>query len=364
MKDKCIILGFCFILCFFFIYSLLDSDILVSRSERRNLATLPEFQISSLTTGEYLKDLDKYVIDQFPFRDTFRQAKIFFLQGFYRKKLSHDAYLLRDGIYQLDFSVNKKSIQYFTKKLTSVSQQYFKNKKVFYAIIPDKNYYVEDSILPKMDYELLYTMVDSQLPPTFEKIDLRTGLDLDSYYHTDLHWKQEKLEQVVKILQSKLDLANTVFPKRKSFYYPFYGAYYSKGAKMVDADTIEYLTSNVIESTEVYNYEKNRFESVYQKENLQNVDAYDIYLSGATPLLILENSLSSSNRELILFRDSFASSLAPLLLDNYKKITLIDLRYLSSKLLGTISEIDFTEENQDILFLYSVPIVNQSFSLK
>lgn len=64
-----------------------------------------------------------------------------------------------------------------------------------------------------------------------------------------------------------------------------------------------------------------------------------------------------------MFRDSFGSSLAPLLIENYSKITLIDLRYVSSKMLSEIKEIDLRDDS-DVLFLYSVPIINNSFALK
>lgn len=60
------------------------------------------------------------------------------------------------------------------------------------------------------------------------------------------------------------------------------------------------------------------------------MDAYDLFLTGAAAFLILENKNNLGGRELVIFRDSFASSLAPLLMEGYSKITLIDLRYLSS----------------------------------
>lgn len=61
-------------------------------------------------------------------------------------------------------------------------------------------------------------------------------------------------------------------------------------------------------------------------------------------------------KELLLFRDSFGSSIAPLLLENYSKITLIDLRYLSKDILENYIEF----ENQDVLFLYSTLVLNQN----
>ena len=103
-----------------------------------------------------------------------------------------------------------------------------------------------------------------------------------------------------------------------------------------------------------YNYENKKAGKIYEK--VASADKYDIYLSGATPIITVENPNAKTEKELLLFRDSFGSSLAPLLVENYSKITLIDLRYISSKLLEDY--INF--ENQDVLFLYSTVVLNQN----
>jgi hypothetical protein len=70
--------------------------------------------------------------------------------------------------------------------------------------------------------------------------------------------------------------------------------------------------------------------------------------------------MSGKNKRLIIFRDSYTSSLAPLLLEMYGEIDLIDLRYISSNLIGDY--VDFN--NADILFLYGVLVVNGASGLK
>ena len=84
------------------------------------------------------------------------------------------------------------------------------------------------------------------------------------------------------------------------------------------------------------------------------MDPYDIYLDGASSLIEITNTNSLSDKELIIFRDSFGSSVAPLLVPYYKKVTLVDIRYLMIDLLGNYIEFN----NQDVLFLYSTLIYN------
>ena len=83
-------------------------------------------------------------------------------------------------------------------------------------------------------------------------------------------------------------------------------------------------------------------------------------IAGAISGVTIENDKSRTEKELIVFRDSYASSLIPLLVSEYSKITMIDTRYISPKILSDY--IDF--EGKDILFMYSTMVINNSISLK
>ena len=56
---------------------------------------------------------------------------------------------------------------------------------------------------------------------------------------------------------------------------------------------------------------------------------YVLFLSGSKGLVTVKNLQAPMDKNLILFRDSYGSSLAPLLASGYRTITLVDLRYLS-----------------------------------
>ena len=85
-----------------------------------------------------------------------------------------------------------------------------------------------------------------------------------------------------------------------------------------------------------------------------------MFLSGSVSLLRIENPQNTSGRRLVIFRDSFASRLAPLLVEQYARSTLVDIRSLSSSRLGGF--VDFT--GCDVLFLYSAGVLNNSSTLK
>ena len=85
-----------------------------------------------------------------------------------------------------------------------------------------------------------------------------------------------------------------------------------------------------------------------------------MYLSGAAALLTIENPNADSDRELIVFRDSFGSSLVPLLLGDYETVWVLDTRYVNPGLLAQFVDFD----DQDVLFLYSVLILGNSSALR
>lgn len=127
-------------------------------------------------------------------------------------------------------------------------------------------------------------------------------------------------------------------------------------------EPIYYLTNDLLEQCQVWNAETNETTGIYAAEKLSDPsgDLYDFFLSGACPLLTIENSSAQTDQELVIFRDSFSSSLAPLLMGAYQKITLVDLRYLSSSFLSEF----ITFDKQDVLFLYSATLLNNSYTLK
>ena len=93
---------------------------------------------------------------------------------------------------------------------------------------------------------------------------------------------------------------------------------------------------------------------------LESLDAYQVYLDGASSFIEIVNPKVKKQKELIIFRDSFGSSISPLLIKYYSKITIIDNRYISSNIFK--EKIDTNK--QDVLFIYSTLIINDSSTLK
>ena len=140
----------------------------------------------------------------------------------------------------------------------------------------------------------------------------------------------------------------------------FYGVYYGQSALPLEAEEIKYLENDTLKNCKVFDYQNNKEISVYDMGKAYGKDPYEMFLGGPLSLVTIENENAKTDKELIIFRDSFGSSIAPLLVEGYKKITLVDIRYIHPNLLGNYIEFN----SQDVLFLYSTLVLNNSLSFK
>ena len=110
----------------------------------------------------------------------------------------------------------------------------------------------------------------------------------------------------------------------------------------------------------MFNFEKNKPGSIYDMERAHGKDAYDMFLGGEIAKLVIENPNAKTDKELVIFRDSYGRSIIPLMIDDYAKITVIDTRYQIPQLL--LMGVNF--DNADVLFLYSTLVLNASSEMK
>lgn len=351
LKNKIISIGFVIIIISVFIINIINKDKMISTSERRKLNQLPKITVATISNGEVTKKWENYAVDQFTGRDFFRSIKAFYSLKIINQKDNNNIYEIDGGIYKIEYPLQTANIEKSAQKINSIYNKYLKNMNVYYSIIPDKSYYLKNDNHLKMDYENLEKIMSENLTD-LQYIDISENLTIDDFYKTDLHWKQENLKVVTDKIITGMGLDNKNTSYEIQHLGEFFGAYYGQLGLNVKPDEMYILNNDIIENCKVYNYETQETTGVYNFKNSD--DKYDVYLSGATPLITIENPNASTTKELLLFRDSFGSSVAPLLVDNYKKITLIDIRYMSSSLLDKYIEFD----GQDVLFLYSALVLN------
>ncbi len=333
-----------------------------SDSERRKLKKFPEFSAEDVISGKFMKDFEDYTPDKFPFRDGFRSIKAFVSLKLFNRSDNNGIYEYNGYISESEYPLNKDSLTRATELFRKINDKYLvgKNANVYFSVIPDKNYFLADQGGQlALNYEEMLEILKSETD-YMQYIDIIPLLEIEDYYKTDTHWRQEKIVDVAEHLALQMGTDVKAQYEEKQLEKPFYGVYYGQYAMPAKGETLAYLTNPVLESCKVTNHENGTQISVYDMKKAAGKDPYEIFLSGPLSLVTIENPAATSGKELVIFRDSFASSLAPLLAQGYSKITLVDIRYIYSDRVCTM--VDF--ENADVLFLYSTSVLNNSDTMK
>ncbi|MDD5899599.1 MAG: DHHW family protein [Lachnospiraceae bacterium] len=330
----------------------------ISESERRPLAQFPEnITWAGIIDKTVINGFEDYSVDQFPFREWFRALKANFQLKVLCLNENNGLAVKNDYIAKVEQDFTPELLEYSIGRLQYVYEKFLKENggNKYVALIPDKNYFfAKDYGYPSPDYEKLAEQVKNALNG-MEYIDLFGELELTDYYRTDTHWSQDKIGAVADKLAQAMGAADRINSEyTENTLYPFKGVYYGQSALLPKPDTIVYLTNEILDSCTVYDYETGQTGKIYDFEKFEGNDGYDFFLSGTKALLRIDNPNATTDKELVIFRDSFGSSLSPLLVEGYKSVYLVDIRYVVPDLLDRF--IDF--ENKDVLFLYSALILN------
>lgn len=332
----------------------------ISESERRKLKQFPEITLERVISGKFMEEFEEYAADQFPFREAWRTLKANLALNVLGQSDNNELYVSGEHIVKMEYPFKESSVQRAAGIFQKIYEDQLKDKNcnVYYSLIPDKNYFLGENHL-QMDYEKLVTIMQEELSG-MTYIDIMPLLEADDYYRTDAHWRQECIVDVAEKIGSEMGADVQVEYQVQKIEKPFYGVYYGQLTLSMEPDELFYLTSDSLDACTVFDYQNNKEITVYDMEKVNGMDPYEMFLSGSISLLEITNPNTNTDKELVIFRDSFGSAIAPLLVEGYAKITLMDIRYLPS--INAEKYIDF--QDKDVLFLYSTSVLNNSETLK
>ena len=335
-----------------------------SEAERRPLAQMPSVSAEQLLNGSFMEGFEEFSLDQFPFRDGFRKLKALFHFGVLNQSDNNDIYIADGYAVKQEYPLNSESVDHALNRFQYLYQKYLaeSGSKVYMALVPDKGQYLaEGSGHLTLSFAELSTMLQEGMPWA-EQIDLYETLTFEDYYRTDTHWRQEKLLDTARKLCDALGVPapNEADYSLKALERPFYGVYYGQAALPMEPETMCLLESELLKQCRVYDYETGAYTDVYNMDKLSSRDLYEVFLSGSRSLLTIENPDAGTEKELVIFRDSFGSAIAPLLVQGYAKVTLVDIRYIQTDVLQRFLEF----KGQDVLLLYSTSVLNNSQTIK
>ena len=351
-------------------------DQVYSFTERSYLDTFPELSVENILEkgdSSFMSEFNSYTLDQFPLRDTFRQLKALFHLYALNQSDNNDKYI-HDGYIAEMALLNEKVFQKNLASMQRIYEKYLKDAQgcnVYMAVIPDKNYYLaEPSGHMSLDYSKLFADVQANASWATH-ISLLDKLELSDFYRTDTHWRQEKLLDVAQKVANAMGVQG---PREEDFTVQkledtFYGVYYGQIALPVAGEDMFLLRSDVLDNClvsydgaeavkGVYDWDRSKVELEARPNGGYNVygDMYEVFLSKESGKIVIENPSATTDRELVVFRDSFGRSFIPLLIQDYAKVTILDTRWIAGGSYMLNNHITF--ENQDVLFLYSALVLN------
>lgn len=338
--------------------NLVAPDRTLSESENRMLEQLPHFSLKALVSGDFTLDFEKYVSDQFVFRDFWIGTKTDTDRMMGKKEnngiyIGKDGYLIQNFIppAEEDWKGKVDAIHAFDHAtpglnkhvmLAPTAAALYKDKLPKYAMVGDEEAYLEK--------------VRRFLHPNIRFIDVFPSLyaerDQAIYYKTDHHWTTKGAYIAYLELCRQMGLT----PQKEAEFNiqqvtdEFYGSLYSKsGFRHVQPDRLQlYLPKDQEKYTVTYVDEEKTTDSLYAMEQLQRKDKYAVFLNGNHARIHIKTA-NPSSRKLLVVKDSYANSLIPFLLKHYSEIHVVDLRYYEEDLASLANE----QGIQDMLLLYN-----------
>lgn len=355
VKVAGIFLGFLIIACAFNLFS---KDREYSESENRILAQRPEFSVERLLNGKYMSDMEAYVADQFFIRDKWINLKV--LEDLaLGKRESNGVYIGKKGyLMEIPSSPDKKALDKNLDAIRNFSLAH-EDVRTVMTLVPNAAF-IYDHLVPKyapvrnQAEDVVY--VQEKVGDSLNYVDLtetmRAHKEEPIYYKTDHHWTTLGAKYAFDILYGSLGIED---PAENYEIYPvthsFQGTLASKSGFDKEKDTIEIYIPQGVSNECVVSYadDQRKSASVYQSAALKTKDKYEVFFGGNQSRIDISMPVEQ-DKNLLIFKDSYANCFIPFLIPYYRNITVIDPRYYYEDVERLISDNNIT----DILFLYNV----------
>ena len=346
-----------------------------SEQENRGLRTLPEFTLAKLASGKFSDEINDYFADQFPMRDSLVGVKGFAELAMGKREndgilLGSDGYLakrrfdvmLQNGEILPDMDAfDEAHIRDAAEAIRSVSE----SMNVPFSIFLTGR--TVDVAAAKLAYppaysDALLALLRAELGETDGYIDsvpfYREMLERGEavYYRTDHHWTTLGAYYAYVEIMRSYGLEAEILPpeafERVTVSDAFYGTSWSAGGmKFVSPDSIElWLHGN--EECFTVTADGRELEGLYSYRYLDRKDQYSIFLDGTHDVVTVRSETDADRPTLLLFKDSFANSVAPFLAQHFDLVLL----NLSSVRTDFTDVTAYTEEyNADyVLLIYTL----------
>lgn len=338
---------------FFFGYVLIPQQE-KSEWENRYLSLRPDFSLIKIKDGDFMTDFESYTNDQVIFRDPLVKFKGI-CEAILLKNTNNGISKGKDGyLFTEDYSNGKV----FKKNIDIISSFVEESgRNIGIIIAPNAAGIIGDRIprgMPVLNQRDLIKGAEGKISllKNLRVIDLLEVLDNNKnnqlYYKTDHHWTTYAAGLAYeKFADRKLNLDACAESEVGDFYGTLYAKY--KGP-FVSSDTITYYNFPIKTAT----FGEEEVDSLYDLSKVDVFDKYGLFLYGNFGKSVIKTG-TVTDKEIIVFKDSYANCFIPYLTTDYAKITVVDLRYYGE----SVQELLESNEKAEILLLYNFDFLNE-----
>ena len=355
------LIGKIFILILFLvlIVNLIVPDKKESEMENRALESRPSFNMATIMSGDFMEQWETYLSDQFVGRNMWRSIKVG-LDRLGGSRMENGIYIGKGGQLMEDIEVPEEDR--LNDNLAAIESfiQNYEDIPVTMMLVPDAACIMSDR-LPAFaqveDQRQMFSMVERNLGDSVNWIDAVSILNKHKsekiYYKTDHHWTTQGAFYVFQEAAQTLGIEGDVSDNFVSYTVTdsFNGVLAStSGVGLDEKEEIDIYAPTEGDDDLVVNYvdEGRKTTSLYDSSKLETRDKYGVFLGGNTSVIDIR-TVSTSQKRLLLVKDSFADCFIPFLAPYYREIVVVDPRYYS----GTLADIMDSYRISDVMILYS-----------
>ncbi len=331
-----------------------------SEEENKYLARFPKFSAETLLDKSFMSGFEDYAADHFPARPQWIALQTRTLLTLGRREVN-GVYILKDRLIEKLDEPDAELVNNSTEAMREFAGRF--SGSTYLMLVPTAAEIYRQNLpfgAPTLDESSVIRSVYSALEGSLNTIDVYSSLaanrDSGIYYRSDHHWTSRGAYLGYSAMSNQLGFTSVpmdLFDVEHASH-DFRGSLYSKVIyDGVEADTIDIYTypdgPNVTGVSVFDGQQWTEHDGLYYREYLDRKDKYSTFLGQNQPIVTITTDCPTDS-SLILFKDSYAHSLAPFLALHYSKITLVDLRYLNSSFENYV---DLSEYSQ-ALFCYNV----------
>lgn len=337
-----------------------------SDTENRYLEKLPQFSFESLKSGEYIRKLETYLTDHFPFRNEFMFLKTSALKGIGQNKIS-GLYLGEDGYLLEEYTVTPESTNIPIDVLNRFNDNLPDNTNMSLMLVPT-SVEIYSEKLPKYStntsqkdvIEYVYNNINFDGINVYDYLE-KESTTIDLYYKTDHHWTTFGAYLGYVAYMNYLGIEDLERPTFEKITDEFYGTFYSKLIdnsleresmyKLKDDET-EYIMKDVATNTVM--------DTIYEEKWLNEKDKYSYFLGQNKALLEIQNNSMDNNKKILIVKDSYGNSMIPFIAQEYEHVYVIDPR------LYRLDVSDYVKENEieEVLLVYNVKTIETDLGIR